>query len=225
MKKTIDRYLTSLFPEEWKKYSELRYWKRKKKHEVELANSHYKFFYTAHFDLNDAFYKNKRILDIGCGPRGSLEWADMAEKRVGLDPLAKKYLKLGADRHKMEYVVGGSEMIPFPDHFFDVVCAFNSFDHVTDLQKTISEIKRVTKRGGWFLLIVEINHAPTSCEPHLIKPAVIHRFEPEFCYSNLRCYKPAENGLYGSIKQNHLFENPLNTEESAWLSVKFHKEK
>ena len=30
--------------------------------------------------------------DIGCGPRGSLEWATMAAERVGLDPPVNKYL-------------------------------------------------------------------------------------------------------------------------------------
>ena len=39
-----------------------------------------------YFNLDKSFYKNKRILDVGCGPRGSLEWDDMALERVGLDP-------------------------------------------------------------------------------------------------------------------------------------------
>ena len=26
-----------------------------------------------------------RVLDVGCGPRGSLEWATMAARRVGID--------------------------------------------------------------------------------------------------------------------------------------------
>jgi len=54
-------------------------------------------------------------LDIGCGPRGSLEWADMTKERYGLDPLANEYLKLGADKHKMKYVASGAEKIPFED--------------------------------------------------------------------------------------------------------------
>jgi len=46
-----------------------------------------------YFGLSKDFYKGKKILDIGCGPRGSLEWADMTLERVGLDPPGRKILK------------------------------------------------------------------------------------------------------------------------------------
>src|SRR4029079_10710133 len=100
-------------------------------------------FYTSHFGLSASDYAGKRILDIGCGPRGSLEWADMTAERVGLDPLADEYLKLGAKNHKMSYVAAPSEKIPFPDGHFDVVCSFNSLDHVDDIPTTINKIIRV----------------------------------------------------------------------------------
>jgi hypothetical protein len=44
------------------------------------------------------FFKGKKFLDIGCGPRGSLEWASQATTRVCADPLAVQYGKLGADK-------------------------------------------------------------------------------------------------------------------------------
>ena len=87
-------------------------------------------------------------MDIGCGPRGSLEWAEMATVRVGLDPLAESYRELGTEEHRMQYVASGSENVPFPDGTFDIVTSFNSLDHVHNLNKTIREIKRVLKPGG-----------------------------------------------------------------------------
>ena len=66
------------------------------------------------FDLEPSFYEGKRILDIGCGPCGSLEWADMAAERVGLDPLVPQSMELGAKKHEMTYVAAPSEKIPFP---------------------------------------------------------------------------------------------------------------
>ena len=44
----------------------------------------------------------------------------MAADRVGLDILVPKYLKMGADRHKMTYVAAPSDAIPFPAQHFDV---------------------------------------------------------------------------------------------------------
>ena len=67
-----------------------------------LNNEYYEFFYTQAFELDRSFYNDKSVLDIGCGPRGSLEWGNMMERRVGLDPLVEKYREFGIDQHTME---------------------------------------------------------------------------------------------------------------------------
>ncbi|NIQ15431.1 MAG: hypothetical protein GTO02_13850, partial [Candidatus Dadabacteria bacterium] len=61
-----------------KTHYEFAYWEERKKAEGILGNQHYEYFYTLHFNLNAISYNRKSILDIGCGPRGSLEWANMA---------------------------------------------------------------------------------------------------------------------------------------------------
>ncbi len=73
------------------------------------------------FGLPLELYDGKRVLDLGCGPRGSLEWAERAAERVGLDPLADEYQRLHSREHAMTYVAAPAEAIPFPDSHFDVV--------------------------------------------------------------------------------------------------------
>ncbi|HEX6983252.1 MAG TPA: class I SAM-dependent methyltransferase [Balneolaceae bacterium] len=223
MKKFISNILASAFPQKWKEYAELSYWKSQKSQEGNFSNDHYKFFYTQHFLLDDEFYSNKKILDIGCGPRGSLEWATMSERRVGLDPLAESYLKLGADKHQMEYYSSPSEKIPFEDAYFDVACAFNSLDHVSNVGESISEIKRVVKSKGLFLLLVEINHEPTNCEPHKFEADIVERFNPEFKCLNMKVFKSVETGLYDSVKAGSEYPNPYDVTQTAWLSAKFER--
>ena len=148
---------------------ELKYWfKKLKKEDGCLKNDHYEYFYTDFFGLDKSFFNDKILLDIGCGPRGSIEWADNTQIRIGLDPLANEYAKLGTDKQGMTYVAAECENIPFNDNYFDVVCSFNSLDHVNNLEKCIAEIKRVLKVGGLFLLITDVNHKPTKCEPTII---------------------------------------------------------
>lgn len=91
----------------------------------------------------------------------------MAGLRIGLDPLVNEYYKIdgGTLSHKMKYVCGYSEDMPFPDETFDFVFSINSLDHVDDLDETISEIKRVLKIGGICGIIVDANHKPTVNEP------------------------------------------------------------
>ena len=57
-----------------KLWTELLYWRLRKLDEGDLTNEHYEEFFTVYFGLSVADYKGKRVLDIGCGPRGSLEW-------------------------------------------------------------------------------------------------------------------------------------------------------
>jgi len=172
--------------------------------------------------LDGSYYENKVILDIGCGPRGSLEWASMALRRIGLDPLVKEYLRLGASHHRMEYIDAPSENIPLKDAECDAVFSFNSLDHVEDIDQTLSEIKRVTRPGGIFLLLVEVNHPPTDCELHQLTPKkLVDSLKPEFDCESLQVYKPVANGMYQSIHADEKLPHPEDTTEIGYLSSKF----
>lgn len=216
------RIVRKFSPVRWKEFNELHYWKRRKKAEGSLSNRHYEYFYTTHFGLDRSYYKDMVILDIGCGPRGSLEWASMASRRIGLDPLAKEYLRLGASHHRMDYIAANSESIPLKDAECDAVFSFNSLDHVEDVDQTIREIKRITRPGGIFLLLVEVNHPPTDCEPHELTPAkLVDCLKPEFSCETLHVYHRVAQGMYESIHADKKVTHPEETRETGYLSAKF----
>jgi len=219
--KTLE-ILAKVAPIRIKRMRELYYWKSVKKEEKDLSSKHYQQFFTSNFDLNKEFYINKKILDIGCGPRGSLEWADMASERIGLDCLADEYLKLGADKHKMTYVNAPAEKIPFDDDYFDIISSFNSLDHVDDIDNTIKEIKRVLKPKGIFLLITDVNHEPTVTEPLTLSWDIINEFEPEFEKIEEKHYEK-QNGIYKSIRENRIYDHTDVTKRPGVLSVRFKK--
>jgi len=168
--------------------------------------------------------KGKRILDVGCGPRGSLEWADMADQRIGIDPLANAYLKIGAIEHSMKYVASGSENMPFSKNYFDVVCSFNSLDHVDDLNKTIYEIIRVLKSGGFFLLITDVHRKPTQCEPICFSFDIVDMFVPGLKLLVANHYEKKAGGMYESIIENISFDHTDCNERYGIVSAKFIKE-
>ena len=213
-----------VFPLHAKEREEITYWKTKLAAEGQLSNEHYLYSYTSTFDIEPSFYAGKRILDIGCGPRGSLEWADMAAERVGLDTLAPKYLKMGADRHKMTYVAASSDAIPFATEHFDVVCSFNSLDHVAHLEKTIAEIKRVVRPGGLFLLIVEVNHRPTASEPIDLPWSISQAFMDAFSLLNEKRYEMDKNReIYRQIYIDDRFDDANPVDRPGILVAKFKK--
>ncbi len=68
---------------------------------VQFRADEYHAMSTNWLGLSDSFYQDKRVADIGPGPRGSLEWADMTKLRVGIDPIANMYMRLGVSKQKM----------------------------------------------------------------------------------------------------------------------------
>jgi SAM-dependent methyltransferase len=145
-----------------------------------LVNDHFEQLFTDQFGLTRPFFAGKRILDIGCGPRGSLEWATEAARRVGLDPLVDRYRDLGINEHAMEYCASPAEQMPFPDESFDILSSLNSLDHVDDLQVVTDEITRVLSPGGSLLLEVEFGHRPTDTEPIEIPQNFVESLQPTF---------------------------------------------
>lgn len=188
-----------------KSFNEIIFWRFKKLKEGRFTNHHYQEFFTKFFNLEKSDYNDVRVMDIGCGPRGSLEWANNTKQRVGLDPLADKYVKMEGKYHEMEYVQSGAEKIPFEDGYFDIVTSLNSLDHVDELADCIKEIKRVVKPGGLFLLISDIHSYPTLAEPSNFDWDISKSFTPEFEVIDERHYEGSN--MYQSLRENIEFDH------------------
>lgn len=96
--------------------------------------------------------KEARVLDIGCGTGyGSAVLAENYEV-IALDNdkeairYAKKHYK------KPLFKTGNAEKLKFDDSSFDAVVAFELIEHLKNPQKFLSEVKRVLRRNGVFIL-------------------------------------------------------------------------
>lgn len=161
---------------------EIKYWLSRLKAEghhkmVTSRTKEYEYLMTTRMGMSRSDYVDTRVADVGPGPRGSLEWADMTKLRVGIDPLANAYVSLGVAKQKMSYVVASASDIPFPDRYFDIVTSINSLDHVADVGTAVKEMQRILRPGGLFLLSTDVNHRPTPCEPNEFDWDIVHAFE------------------------------------------------
>ena len=211
--KNVFGYILSKFPISAqtfvKQEMEILYWRLNlKRSGNKFYNGHFEYYYTRLFDLDPAYFTGKQMLDIGCGPLGSIEWAKMAARRVGADPLAKKYIRLNGGAQDMEYVEASSEALPFEDGEFDIVSCFNALDHVENVDAAIAEAERVLAHGGDLLLIVEICHRPTLTEPHNLTLDILEDFRHCTVKSKNVYAVNEDHNLYGSIKAAKYADEP-----------------
>lgn len=120
----------------------------------------------------------REVLDAGCGVGyGTAFLADAAHRAVGgdVDESSIAYARERYARSNTDFVVLDATAMPFPDGSFDVVCSFETIEHVTDPAVFVMEAARVLRPGGTFILstprVDVTTHAPDN--PH-------HRVEYSF---------------------------------------------
>lgn len=106
-------------------------------------------------------YAHGSILDIGCGPQRLPVYLKnvSADRIAGIDPL------IGDEKRDFEFVQSHAEFLPWPDGEFDIVTAATSLDHVLSLDLALSEIWRVLRPGGYFILWVGFVHGAPAYDP------------------------------------------------------------
>jgi demethylmenaquinone methyltransferase/2-methoxy-6-polyprenyl-1,4-benzoquinol methylase len=94
----------------------------------------------------DDYFKiesSHKLLDVGCGTGiTTIPWLC---NRTGLDP-ASKLLEKGNKKNEVKYVLGRAEKLPFEDNTFDIVTSITAIQNFEDLEKGLSEIRRVGKQ-------------------------------------------------------------------------------
>jgi len=130
--------------------------------------------------LNLASFRHKTVLEIGCGPKGPINFLPPG-KKYGLDPLMDEYLESGCYSKKdVEYIKGKGEKTDFESNFFDIVICYNVLDHCEDPIKTLNEVWRILKKNGVLFLevhvvknvgpfLVRLLNRSDTCHPHHFK--------------------------------------------------------
>ena len=113
-----------------------------------------------------ALSSGPRVLDIGCGGGFLAEkFATRGCQVTGIDPspVSIDAARAHATAHGLhiDYQVGSGEHLPAPDSAFDLACCCDVLEHVSDLDRVISETARVLKPGGGYLFDT-INRTVTS---------------------------------------------------------------
>ncbi|MFO7996273.1 MAG: glycosyltransferase [Dehalococcoidia bacterium] len=102
------------------------------------------------------FVKGKRVLDLACGEGyGANMLAREAEYVAGIeiDKTTVQHARSRYIRDNLEFIEGSILDVPIQDKKkFDVVVCFEAIEHIADHDKLLSEVKRLLKDDGLFMV-------------------------------------------------------------------------
>lgn len=105
----------------------------------------------------------EEILDLGCGEGTRLSL--ISKKGIGID-ISKKAIGIAKKEFpKLNFLVGDLERLPFKDNSFDLVYSAYVFEHLTNPEKVIEEVKRVLKTNGDLVIICPNYGSPNRASP------------------------------------------------------------
>ncbi len=105
--------------------------------------------------------RDSAVLDLGCGfglmatifgLYGSREVVGYDMNTEKIEIFRRLLLYVDSQTNYVKPVPGDSSKIEYPDEYFDVVIANETFSHIRETEKSIKEVHRVLKVGGKFLL-------------------------------------------------------------------------
>jgi len=122
--------------------------------------------YCEDFVKNLSNKQDLELLDFGCGTGShSIAMALQGAKVTGID-ISQLTLNKGYHlasqlslNHRINFVRGNCEQMPFKDHSFDIIyCSGSMF--CFDLDKAYKELNRVVRPGGLIVLLDTLGHNP-----------------------------------------------------------------
>ena len=181
--------------------AELSFWKSRCRIDNGLfRNSHFeKLMLAMAGETSNDFVRGKIIADFGCGPRGSLVWAESAIVRIGIDVLADRYAEEFKDNiisHRMIYLKSTEKVIPLPSGFVDIMFSVNAIDHVDDFEIICDEIIRVLRSGGEFIGSFNLEEPPTIYEPQQLNEKIIKKYLLN--KMEIKCLRTSRKGPEGN---------------------------
>lgn len=116
--------------------------------------------------------KSKNVLEVGCG--GGFLAKKLAQNNdvTAVDIYLSDNLKK-LEKNNLRFVQSSAENLSFPDKSFDVVVCTHTLEHVRNIQKTLSELRRLARSR---IIIVVPKERPYFHCPNLH----IHFFPYEF---------------------------------------------
>lgn len=162
----------------------------------------------------------ERILDLAAGTGTSSVLFAQAGAKVTACDMSHGMLAEGRKRHpELEFVYGDGTDLPFEDDTFDAVTISYGLRNISDTEKALSEMRRVTKPGG--RIVVAEFSTPTFAPIRVAYQQFLPRVIPALGYlvsSNPSAYAYLAESIAAWPNQQQLAHKFLAV---GWQNVEF----
>lgn len=143
-----------------------------------------------------------RVLDIGAGAgHTALAFSPYVQECIGVDA-TKEMVEVASSfaqekgAENVRFQQGTAESLPFPDDSFDIITCRYAPHHFSDVRKAVSEVARVLKQDGRFLLVDHyapedpildkfINHLNRLRDPSHVRESSLSEWQAMFSANQL----------------------------------------
>jgi ubiquinone/menaquinone biosynthesis C-methylase UbiE len=125
--------------------------------------------HVARYALACQYVAGKSVLDIASGEGyGTYALSQTAENVVGVDVDEESVVR-AQRKYGLDYRIGNAEQIPLANSSVDCVVSFETLEHLQDASNFVSEVRRILKPNGTFLLSTpnkDVYHSGTTSNPY-----------------------------------------------------------
>ena len=163
-------------------------------------------------DQTNILKQNDTILEIGCGIGSvvselSRQGYDIAGTDISGEAIAYGLKKYG----DIKLQVQPAEMLQFEDGTFDVVLSFDLLEHIARVERHISEVQRVLRQDGFYLLQTPNKYSNVIFETLYHKSLKWRRAHPSLHTPGQLKRRLSEHGFETEfVKMNPVNEFTLN---------------
>ena len=151
---------------------------------------------------------NLKVMEAACGEGMTGDAFESAGHQVTLHDLAD--WRDERTKH-LDFVAGNlCESLPLAAESFDLICSWNSFEHMETPNTALAELTRICRKGGYIYL----DFAPLWCSPLGLHALTFHMPYPQFLFS--------EEMIEIKMTEHALRAPTPVAQEGAWTDKKKH---
>ena len=155
---------------------------------------------------------NTKVLELGCGSGGLASVLDEKGVSIIASDIAQTAIDHAQKQHPdIDFRVHSGDKLPYDDQSFDIVMSFDVLEHLPNVDQHLSEVRRVLKPDGYYLLQTPNKLSNAIFETLKCRSMTWKKYHPSLhSYGQLRRRLNRHDFSFRCVKMNTMNEFAVN---------------